>query len=119
MIYINSSKITVYFIRNTQLLSNYIGVTDSLPHGRLALFAIFPLFLVRFGRSHLEFDKEAISDGFMAHFRVFRGKVGLIVSDFEELIFCGPYVPYFLLLNKKKSKLSWKSSFYLLCCSEI
>ena len=32
----------------------------------------------RFGRSlrfcHLEFDKEAISDGFMAHSRVFRGE---------------------------------------------
>ena len=44
--------------------------------GRLAVPAISPLFVVRFGRSlrfnHLKFDKEAIFDGFMAHCRVFR-----------------------------------------------
>ena len=44
--------------------------------GRLALSAMYPLFLGRFRRSlrfrHLEFDKEVISDGFMAQFRVFR-----------------------------------------------
>ena len=37
---------------------------------------IFPLFVDRFGRSlrfcHLEFDKEAITDGFKSHSDVFR-----------------------------------------------
>ena len=48
--------------------------------GRLAILALSPLFMVRFGRSsrffYLEFDKETISDGFMAHFRVLREKGG-------------------------------------------
>ncbi len=40
--------------------------------------AVFPLFVNRFRRSlllyNLELDKEAISEAFMAHFCVFRGK---------------------------------------------
>ena len=56
-----------------QLLSNYIDVVDSLTHptGRLAVSAITSLIVDRFGFylrvCHLEFDKKAISDGFMAH----------------------------------------------------
>ena len=54
----------------------------------------------RFGRSlwncHIEFDKKSISDGFMAHSSVFNGgSGGLILIDFEELIFCGPCGPCF------------------------
>ena len=54
-----------------QLLSNYIKVSQShsVPHsltGRLAFMSISPLFVDRFGSSlrfsHLEFDREAISD---------------------------------------------------------
>ncbi len=63
-----------------QLLSNNIDVTDLLRHslkGRLTFSAISPLFLGKFGRSlrfcYLGFDEEAISDGKMAHYRVFRG----------------------------------------------
>ena len=62
-----------------QLLSNYIDVTDSLRPsltGCLAVSTISPLFVDRFGRSlllcYLEFDNEAISDGFMAYFRDLR-----------------------------------------------
>ncbi len=73
-----------------QLLSNWIDVTDSVV-GRLALLAISPLIVARFGRSlrfcNLEFGKEAIPDGFVAHSRVFRGRGGLILSDFRELSF--------------------------------
>ena len=61
-------------------LSNYKNVTDSLSHsltGRFALLVISPLFVDRFERSlkfcQQEFDKEAISDGYMAHSRVFMG----------------------------------------------
>ena len=50
--------------------------------GRLALSAISPVFVDRFGYSlrfcHLEFDDEAIYDGFIAYIRVFRG------VDFKE-----------------------------------
>ena len=46
--------------------------------GRLAISAISPLFVNRNERSlrfcNLEFDEEAISDGFMAHSRVLREK---------------------------------------------
>ncbi len=56
-----------------------MDVTDSLSHsltGRLAFSSISQLFVDRNGRSlhfcHKEFDKEAISDGFMTHFCVFR-----------------------------------------------
>ena len=59
--------------KKAQLLSNYIDVTESLT-GRLAFSAISPLLVDRFGRSlrsyHLEFDNEAIDDGFMPHSRV-------------------------------------------------
>ena len=52
------------------------------------------MFVVRFGRSlwfcQLQFDKEAISVGFMAHSRVLGGR-------FRELSFYGPCGPYFLL----------------------
>ncbi len=75
-----------------QLLSNYRDVTPSLT-GRLDLSVISMLVADRFGRfllfCYLEFDKEAISDGFMvAQSHVFRG--GGILSDFRELSFCGP-----------------------------
>ena len=64
----NGESTSFYFLE-AQLLSNYIDVTDSLSHGTLSVD--------RFGRSlrfcNLEFDVEAIFDGFMAHFRVFRG----------------------------------------------
>ena len=58
-----------------QLLSNQIAVTDSLT-GFLSVSAISLLVVVRFGRSlrfyQIEFNKEAISNVFMAHYRVFR-----------------------------------------------
>ncbi len=54
-------------ILEAQLLSTYIDVTNSHRQslmGRLAVSAISPLFVDRFGLSlrfcHLEFDKEAI-----------------------------------------------------------
>ena len=60
-------------------------LTDSPTHS--AVSAIPPLFVNRFERSlrfcYLEFDKEVIVDGFMAHSRVFMG--GGILSDFREL----------------------------------
>ncbi len=44
--------------------------------GRLAVLAIFQLFVDQFGRSlwfsHPEFEKEAISDDFIAQSRVFK-----------------------------------------------
>ncbi len=59
---------------DTNLLSNLIDVTDSLT-GRLALSAIYLLFVDLFGYSlrlcQLELKKKAISDGFMSHFSVF------------------------------------------------
>ncbi len=58
----------------------FYGVTHSLTDNlkRLAVLALSPLFVNRFGCSlqfcHLEYDEEAISDGYMAHSRVFRGE---------------------------------------------
>ena len=58
-----------------------MDITDSLTI-RLTVSAIYPLFLYRFGRParfcQLEFVKEAISDGLIAHFSVdvFFGEVG-------------------------------------------
>ena len=53
-----------------------------------------PLLWICFGRSlrscHLEFDKEAISDGFMAHSCIFNGGRVWILSDYRELSFRGP-----------------------------
>ncbi len=43
----------------------------------------------------LEFDKEAISDGFMTNSRVFRGGRGGLIY-LRELRFCGPLRPFFL-----------------------
>ncbi len=58
-----------------------------------------PLFGVQFGRSlwfyYQDFDKEAIYDVFMAHFCVFREGGGVIVSEFRELNFYGPWGPCF------------------------
>ena len=45
------------------------------PTERLGLSALSPLFVGRFKLllfCHLEFDEEAISDGFVAYFRIFR-----------------------------------------------
>ena len=84
--------------------NNKIDVTDSpLTHKRLAFSSITPLFVDRFGRSlqfyHLQFDKEAISDGFMADAGVFKGgEDGLYLSDFRELSFSGPCGTCFLLI---------------------
>ena len=72
-----STTETTHFLE-AQLLSNYIDVTDSLRHSRdVKLFWPYLLFFVdRFESSlqfyYLEFDREAISDGFMVHSRVFR-----------------------------------------------
>ncbi len=48
----------------------------SLSLTRVSLTHKSPLFVDQFGSSllfwNIEFDKEAISDGFVAHFRVFR-----------------------------------------------
>ena len=61
------------------------------------MWTIYPVFVDRFGRSlrfcHLEFDMEAISDGFMVHIRVL-GE-GMIFSNYRELSFYGPSGPYF------------------------
>ncbi len=69
------------------LLHRCYRLTYSLT-GRLAVSAISPLFVVRFGRSlrfnHLEFDKEAISDVFMAH-RVFRGGGRVILESWASV----------------------------------
>ncbi len=55
-------------------------IFHSLAHGRLAFSTISPLFVDQFGRSlrfcYLEFNKEAISDGFMSYSFVFRGVWG-------------------------------------------
>ncbi len=63
----------------------------SQTHSLTALFAVSAislLFVDRFGRSfrlcHLEFDKIAMYDSFMAHSHVFRGALG---GWFEELSF--------------------------------
>ena len=57
------------------------------------ILAISHLFIYQFGRSlqfwHLEFEKEAISDGIMAHSFVFRWEGFEFSSDLSELIFCG------------------------------
>ncbi len=57
--------------------------------GRLTFSSISPLFVDRFGRSlwfcHLEFDKEAISNDFMAHFHVFRGGVEFYSPNLRKL----------------------------------
>ncbi len=84
------------------LLPNYVDVTDSLRHSQdVWLFRPYPLFVGRFGHSlrfyNLEFDEKAISDGFMAHSRVFRGF--WISRNFRELSFCGPYGPCFTIQN--------------------
>ncbi len=61
--------------------------------GRLAVSAISPLFVIRFLRSlrvcHLEYVKEAILVGFMAHSRGFRGAR----FDFRELRLFDPRGP--------------------------
>ena len=74
--------IITYIVLEAQLLSNYIDVTDSLSHslaGRLSVLAISPLFVNILRRSlrfcHLEFDERDITDGFMAHYPVFRESV--------------------------------------------
>ena len=55
--------------------------------GRLSVLAISPLFVDRLGRSlriyHLEFNKEATSDGFMAHFHVSGGGMDWNFNDFR------------------------------------
>ncbi len=65
-----------------QLLSNS-GVTHRFTHPLTHLLTDNVTFVVRFGRSlqffHLEFYKEAISDGFMDHSRVLRGGVNFRV----------------------------------------
>ena len=52
--------------------------------GRFAVSAISALFVIRLGRflrfCHIEFDKEAISDVFVAHSRVFREGVVILES---------------------------------------
>ncbi len=57
------------YLLEAQLPSNYIDVTDSV------VSAICQCFVDRIGRSlrfcQIEFDKEVISDNFMAHSRVF------------------------------------------------
>ncbi len=73
----------------TQLLSNYIDVTDSLHHTRdFKPFrsCLCCLWIDLYVLCHLEIDKEVITHGFMAHSRVFRG----ILSDFKLLNFCAP-----------------------------
>ena len=59
--------------------------------GRLSISSITPLFVARFKRSlrlcHLEFDKEASSNGCR---RTGIGGGFWILSDFRELSFCGP-----------------------------
>ena len=80
--------------------------THSLTHKCLAFLAKYPLFVDRFGRSlrfsHLEFDKEAISEYFMAHSRVHRG---WILSYFRELSFSVLLVALFYEIFKKEKQL--------------
>ncbi len=56
-----------------------MSLTHSLTR-RLAVSAISPLFVVRFDRSilfyYVEFEKEAINNGFIAHSSVLRGGGG-------------------------------------------
>ena len=86
-----------FFLEACQKLSFSMIKLISQTHKCLA--SISPLFLNRFHRQSIrfcyqEFDKEAISDGFMADFSVFRGR-GWILSDSRELSFCGHCLPCF------------------------
>ncbi len=95
--YTNGCKSIEYFHYNrlyifrssASLIISQLYITPSLK-GRSALSAIYQLFVDRFRRSlrvcHLEFDEEAISNGFMAH-------------SISWLGFCGPCGSCFLLLN--------------------
>ena len=94
-----------------QLLYKQIYVTDSLTN--VQLLRPYLRFVDRFGRNlwfcHLKFDKEAISDGFMAHFRVFLRGRGVELRDFRELCFCGICGPCFYI----------NYTFFLYICSKL
>ncbi len=66
----------IFILKVSFSIIRYMLQTQSLTHKCLAFSSLTPLFVDRFGRSlgfcHPEVDKEAISDGFMAHSRVFR-----------------------------------------------
>ena len=47
--------------------------------------------------------KEIKSDGFRAHYRVFREGEGNILSDFRELSLCGSFGPSIILYISKNS----------------
>ncbi len=84
----------IHAFYNFTSLYNYIDVTDSLRHsilGRLALSSISPLFVDQFGRS-LQFCHR--SQKFKPQIKCFF----LILSDFRELIFCGPWRPCFNMI---------------------
>ncbi len=63
-------------------------------------YGMFALFVDQFGRSfrfyHLEFDTEAISNGWSSE-NSGNGRWFWILSNFRELSFCGPCGPCFYL----------------------
>ena len=101
-------KMEVFFISNlvqvvflkAQFLCNRIDVTDSLtdPLGLLDDISCSLQFC------NLEFDKQAISDGCRSEIARYWWRV-LNLSDFRELIFCGPCGPCFPLHRRVKGKI--------------
>ena len=82
---------------------------------KFSLFVHISVVVDRFGRSllfcYLDFDTEAISDGFMANYRVSRG--GMNFSYFIELSFFGPLKTYLKRLHCPYVfyKIKYKNSF--------
>ena len=81
-----------------QLLSKYIDVTDSLRtslnHGTFScLRCLWFDCDVFFQFCNLEFDKEAISDDFIEHYRIFREQRFKVIL---RLSFCSPFFISFI-----------------------